>query len=98
MRVAEARSEVTQILADLDVTRAQVQAVNDSLPSTEQLAASLTKEYQARNVDVLTYRDARGTLATRRMEQMQLQQSLLELGVALEIATGRPLLNRDVSH
>jgi outer membrane protein TolC len=93
-RVAEARSEVTQILADLDVTRAQLQAVNESLPQTEQLAASLTKEYQARNADVLAYRDARGTLATRRMEQIQLQQSLLELSVALEIATGRPLLNR----
>lgn len=93
-RVAEARSEVTQILADLEVTRAQLQAVNESLPQTEQLAASLTKEYQARNADVLAYRDARGTLATRRMEQIQLQQALLELSVALEIATGRPLLNR----
>jgi outer membrane protein TolC len=97
-RVAEARSEVTQILADLDVTRAQLQAVDDSLPQTEQFAASLTKEYQARNADVLAYRDARGTLATRRMEQIQLQQSLLELSVALEIATGRPLLNRGTAN
>ena len=97
-RVAEARSEVTQILADLDVARTQLQAVNESLPPTEQLAASLTKEYQARNADVLAYRDARGTLATRRMEQIQLQQSLLELSVALEIATGRPLLNRGTAN
>jgi outer membrane protein TolC len=93
-RVAEARAEVTQLLADLDVARTQLQAVDDSLPQTEQLADALTKEYQARNADVLAYRDARGTLATRRMEQIQLQQSLLELSVALEIATGRPLLNR----
>ena len=28
------------------------------------------------------------------LEQSKLQQGLLELGVALEIATGRPLLNR----
>jgi outer membrane protein TolC len=92
-RVAEARAEVIQILADLDVARAQLQTVNESLPQTEQLVDSLTKEFTARNADVLAYRDARGTLATRRMEQIQLQQSLLELGVALEIATGRPLLN-----
>jgi outer membrane protein TolC len=93
-RVAEARSEVTQILADLEVARAQLQAVDESLPQTEQLAASMEKEFQARNADVLAYRDARGTLAARRMEQLELQQSLLDLGVALEIATGRPLLNR----
>jgi outer membrane protein TolC len=94
-RVAEARSEVTQILSDLAATRAQLQAVEESLPQAEQLAASMTKEFQARNTDVMAYRDARGTLAARQMEQIQLQQSLLELGVALEIATGRPLLNRD---
>jgi outer membrane protein TolC len=97
-RVAEARAEVTQLLADLDVARAQLQAVDDSLPQTEQLADSLTKEFAARNADVLAYRDARGTLATRRMEQIQLQQSLLELSVALEIATGRPLLNRGAAN
>jgi len=97
-RVAEARAEVIQILADLDVARAQLQAVNESLPQTEQLADALTKEFQARNADVLAYRDARGTLATRRMEQIQLQQSLLELSVALEIATGRPLLNRGTAN
>ncbi|HSY53056.1 MAG TPA: TolC family protein [Opitutaceae bacterium] len=97
-RVAEARAEVVQILADLAVTRAQLQTVDDSLPQIEQLTDSLTREFQARNADVLAYRDARGTLAARRMEQMELQQSLLELGVALEIATGRPLLNRDPSH
>jgi outer membrane protein TolC len=97
-RVAEARAEVAQILADLEIARAQLQTVDRSLPQTEQFAASLTREYQARNADVLAYRDARGTLAARRMERIELQQSLLELGVALEIATGRSLLNRGVAN
>jgi outer membrane protein TolC len=94
-RVAEARAEVAQGLADLAGTRLQLQAVNESLPALEQLAASLDKAFRSGNVDVLTYREARGALATRRIERSRLQQSFVELEIALEIATGRPLLDRE---
>jgi outer membrane protein TolC len=93
-RVAEARAEVRQILENLAATRTQLEESTRSLPDLEQLAASYEKAYQSNNADVVTYRDARAALATRRMEQSKLQQDLLELSVALEIATGRPLLNR----
>lgn len=93
-RVAEARSEVVQILFNLATTRTQLNSVNTSLPELEQWVASIEKALMARNADVMACRDARGSLASRRMEQCKLQQDLLELGVALEIATGRPLLNR----
>jgi outer membrane protein TolC len=93
-RVAEARAEVRQILEGLAATRAQLEEATRSLPDLEQLAASYEKAYQSHNADVLAYRDARAALATRRMEQSKLQQDVLELSVALEIATGRPLLNR----
>ncbi len=93
-RVAEARAEVSQALADLAGTRAQVQAVSESLPELEQLAAATEQAFQGGNVDVLVYREARDALATRRIELSRLQQSLVELDVALEIATGRPQLDR----
>jgi outer membrane protein TolC len=93
-RVAEARAEVRQILANLAATRTQLEETARSLPELEQLASSYDKAFQNHNADVLTYRDAQAALATRRMEQSKLQQDLLELGVALEIATGRPLMNR----
>lgn len=91
-RVAEARAEVSQALADLAGTRVQVQAVSESLPTLEQLVAAQKKAFQGGNVDVLTYREARGALATRRIELNRLQQSLVELEIALEIATGRTRL------
>ena len=94
-RVAEARAEVRQILESLTATRTQLAEATRSLPDLEQLAASYEKAYQSNNADVVTYRDAHAALATRRMEQSKLQQDLLELSVALEIATGRPLLNRE---
>jgi outer membrane protein TolC len=93
-RVAEARAEVAQGLADLAGTRLQLQSVIESLPALEELAASLEKAFQSGNVDVLTYREARGAVATRRIERSRLEQSLVELEIALEIATGRPLLDR----
>ena len=96
-RVAEARAEVRQILENLAATRAQLEEATRSLPDLEQLAASYDKAFQSHNADVLAYRDAQAALATRRMEQSKLQQDVLELGVALEIATGRPLLNRTPS-
>lgn len=94
-RVAEARAEVSQALADLTGTRVQIQAVSESLPDLEQLAGALEQAFQSGNVDVLAYRGARDALATRRIELSRLQQSFVELEIALEIATGRPQLDRE---
>ena len=93
-RVAEARAEVHQILSTLALTRAQLRTLDAELPELEQLSAALDRAMQSRNADAQAWRDARGTLLARRAEQAKLRQDLLELGVALEIATGRPLLTR----
>jgi outer membrane protein TolC len=92
-RVAEARAEVRQILANMAATRRELAESTRSMPDLEQLATAYERAYQSHNADVLTYRDAQAALATRRMEQSKLQQALLELEVALELATGRPMLN-----
>jgi outer membrane protein TolC len=92
-RVAEARAEVSLVFSNLKAARAQLAATSESLPEWEKLVASYEKALETRNADVSAYRDARGTLAARRLEEANLQQQLFELEVALEIATGRPLLN-----
>ncbi|QYM79650.1 TolC family protein [Horticoccus luteus] len=96
-RVAEARSEVGQIIAQITATRAELGAIDATLPALEQLAASFARALAGHSVTPAAYRDARDTLATRRIEQSQLQQSLLELEVGLETVTGQPLLNRRVA-
>jgi len=92
-RVAEARSQVTQVLASLAVARAQLAAVEAALPDLVKLVASSEIALRSRNADELAYRDAQTTLAARQIDEIILQQEVVELKVALEIATGRPSLN-----
>lgn len=95
-RVAEARSQVGQILEQLDVLRRQLRAVEESLPELERMNQAFDKAWSSRNADLFATRDAKGALAARLIERSQLRQQALELDVALEIATGRALLNRQV--
>lgn len=92
-RVAEARAQVPLIFANLAAAQAQLAAATAALPEWERLVAAYEKALETRNADVTAYRDARGTLATRRLDQAGLRQQVRELEVALEIATGRSLLN-----
>jgi outer membrane protein TolC len=91
-RVAEARADVVRILSDLAILRTQLQTLDAGLPELERLVAALDQAMQMRNADAAAWRDAHGTLLARRAEQAKMRQNILELGVALEIATGRPLL------
>jgi outer membrane protein TolC len=93
-RVAEARSEVMQLLANLAVAREQLRALENELPDFERLVSALDQAMKTRNADVQAWRDAHASLLGRRLLRAKLNQDLLELGVALEIATGRPSLTR----
>jgi chromosome segregation ATPase len=92
-RVAEARANVVQILSNLQVARTQLHTLEAELPELEQIAAALDRAMQTRNADAAAWRDAHGALLARRTEQAKMRQDILELGVALELATGRPLLS-----
>ena len=92
-RVAEARAQVPLIFADLAATRAQLATSTAALPEWERLVAAYEKAEASGHSDAPAYRDARGALATHRLEQAALQQQVFELEVALEIATGRAPLN-----
>ena len=96
-RVAEARAQVQQILEDLAVVRTQLDGATASLADLELLAKGYEQAYASRNADVIAYRDARAALDLRRIEQSKLRQDLLELGVGLEIATGRALLTDTIT-
>ena len=97
-RVAEARAEVGQILSNLGVARTQLETLDSELPELERLATALETAMQTRNADAQALRDARGALLARRTEQAKMRQDIRELQVALEIATGRPLLTHGVAN
>ena len=86
--------EVVQILDKLSMTRTQLKTLDSEIPELAELSAALDKAMNSRNSDAQAARDARNSLLTRRTEQAKLRQEILDLGVALEIATGRPLLSQ----
>ena len=92
-RVVEARGEVAQILANLVVVRTQLATLETELPDLVAQDAALAQSMKTRNADAQAVRDAHAALLARRAEQAKLKQDVLELGVALELATGRPLLS-----
>ena len=93
-RVSEARGDVSLLLGKLAAAHAQLDADRAALPELERLVAAFEKALQSRNAEMGAYRDARALLVSRQIDESNLRQQVLELGVALEIATGRPLLNR----
>jgi len=92
-RIAQARADVVQILSNLVVARTQLRTLDEELPALESIATALDRAMQTRNTDAAAWRDAHGALFARRAEQAKMRQDILELGVALELATGRPLLS-----
>jgi len=97
-RVAQARSDVGRILANIAVVHSQLQTAETSIPDLKRVVDASEAALKNGNSDILAYRDAHAALATREMEQSELRQELLELGVALEIATGRSLLTSSNTH
>ena len=97
-RVAEARAEVSQILANLAAARTQFATLEAELPDLEAQVAALDRAMQTRNADAQAVRDAHGALLARRVEEAKMRQEILELGVALELATGRALLSRPAAN
>lgn len=91
-RVAGARAQVAQALSDLHFARAQLQTAGAGLPALAQTVRANARASARHAGDAPAARAARLALASRRLECLQLRQTLFELGVALEIASGRPLL------
>jgi outer membrane protein TolC len=95
-RVAEARSQVVQLLSQMGIARRELQASSQAIPELERMNAAFDKALASRNADIFAARDSHGALAAALVERSQLRQQLLELEVGLEIATGRALINRSV--
>ena len=92
-RVAEARSQVPEIIAELAVIREEIKSVADELPGLRRTAASYDTALRAGTADAPAAGEARAAELGMEIELSRLHQQALELSVALEVAAGRPLLN-----
>jgi outer membrane protein TolC len=88
-RLFTARANVAQALADMAAVSRQITAAEAALPKLEHLMQIYQTAMLEGNADILSYYAARNTLATQRIDLLKLKQSLVELGIALEIAAGQ---------
>ncbi|HEY4246256.1 MAG TPA: TolC family protein [Lacunisphaera sp.] len=93
-RVAEARSDVVLILGKIAGVRLQLAADVSALPALQQQVTAYEKALETKNASAPAYREARALFTTRKLDELTVRQQMIELDVALEIATGRPLLDR----
>jgi cobalt-zinc-cadmium efflux system outer membrane protein len=94
-RLFEARHEVVLLRTEIEAVTAQVRALEAALPALERLVQTYFTAVQEHNADLLSYYDARNTLASKRIDILQRQQTLNDLGIALEIATGQYISTPD---
>lgn len=88
-RLFTARADVARAVAELQSLTQQVSAAEAALPKLQQLVQIYYTAVLEGNADILSYYAARNTLATQRVDLLKLQQSVAELGIALELAAGR---------
>lgn len=97
-RLFEARSEVARILSDMGSIQRQLSATEEYIPTLERLVQTYNTAVQEGNADILSYYNARNELTGKQIEIIKLKRDLADLGIALEIAAGQYLPNRQTAY
>lgn len=90
-RLATARGEISQVLADHRATGAKLAAAREALADLEAQASGSETSWRAGHLDLLARNQARLALLAQKSTLLDLRRTLDELGVALELAAGRTL-------
>jgi len=90
-RLLDAQSEIAQILSALQHTRDRIQTIEESIPALNGLIHSYKSATEDGAVDILTYYEALCNLYNGQIQVLILKRELVDLGIALEIATGQYL-------
>lgn len=90
-RLFLARSDVARILSDMSSVKHMIALVEDTLPTLEAQAKSSESAFKSGSLDLGSRNQARVALLTQQSTLAALKANLDELGLALEIASGRTL-------
>jgi outer membrane protein, heavy metal efflux system len=88
-RIFETRSEIAEALAEVDSCAGKLAHAEAALPILEAGAKSLKGAFDAGHVDVLAYYGALDDLDKKTLDVLKLKRELMDLQIALEIASGR---------
>ena len=88
-RLFETRADIDRLVAAIEATRRQLAAIDESLSTEKALAENLGRAADAGQVDVFSYYKAMSAFYDRQVQRIELEQRIIDLGIALEIASGR---------
>lgn len=88
-RLFEARAQVSEILSDMKIMKQRIAAAEKTLPELRSLAESYRKALDDGTVTVFDLTRAERATLEGRIELLKLRFNLVELGTALELASGR---------
>jgi len=87
-RLFETRANIERLVAAIAATRRQLAAIDESLATEKVLAENLGRAAAAGQVDVFSYYKVMGAFCDRQTQRIELEQKMIDLGMALEIASG----------
>ena len=88
-RLFETRADLEQLAAAMATARRQRDVMDQLLPALEAQADNLRRAEEAGRADVFSVRAAESALLGKKAERLDLEQQVMELGLALELASGR---------
>jgi cobalt-zinc-cadmium efflux system outer membrane protein len=97
-RVFESRALTAQTLTDIHELTAQISAAEATLPAVQKLVDVYRDALSRHEVDALSAASAANDLLSRKIDLLKLKQQLADDEVALELATGRSLMNKHIEH
>ncbi|NDY41560.1 TolC family protein [Dissulfurirhabdus thermomarina] len=88
-RLFETRADIDRLVAAIKATRQQLAAIDKSLSTGKALFENLSRAADAGQVDIFSYYKAVSAFYDKQVQRIELEQRMIELGIALEIASGR---------
>jgi len=92
-KIIEARAEVMRIVAHIQATQRKINAISRLMPTLKQLVGTYREASTQGSIGFFTYYEAQRQLADRKHELIGLHQTLTELVIELDTATGRPVIS-----
>ncbi len=87
-RLFTARANVARLVAEIDATNRLIIAANDMLPPLQRLVDNYRQAIEEGQIDILNYYIVWNDLTNQQIKLLSLKQRLVELRIALELASG----------
>ena len=87
-RIFEAHANIARILTGIHGVRKQMAGIDASLTATKKLVEISHKAVDEGQIDILSYYQAQGAFNNKQIKKIELEQKMIDLEIALEIASG----------